>query len=147
MKTENVFFFNLVYVWCNTLPVGLFYCNIYIYIYIYIRKKWLSLPLHKTFSFTKSSSSTRNLSRWWLRFSKNWKAEASTEYSISYHYLKWRIIYIYIYFLSFFFCFFFSVFKKLSKTSKKDQVSNLREWKKGTPTSSMSHRKDEQLTA
>ena len=128
-------FFNLVYVWCNTLPAGLFYCNIYIYIYIY-KEKRLSLPLHKTFSFTKSSSSTRNLSRWWLRFSKNWKAEASTEYSISYHYLKWRIhqLSIYIYLLSFFFVFlffvfFWSVFKKLCKTSKKDQVSNLREWK------------------
>ena len=46
----------------------------------YIYKKWLPVLLHKTFSFTKSSSSTWNLPWWWLRFSRNWKAEANTEY-------------------------------------------------------------------
>ena len=132
-------FFNLMYVWYNTLPTDLqgfyiyiyicthshtemavkylrnkkicfwfwkiiahYYNNgfeedIYIYIYIYylyiyyiiyivhIKKKWLTLLLLKTFSFTKSSS-TCNLPWWWLRFSKIWKAEASTEYSIKTEY-------------------------------------------------------------
>ena len=74
---------------------------------------------------------------------------------ISYYYPVWQIhqLFLYIYLLSFFLLcgffvlFFWSVFKKLSETSKKHPFRNLSESKKGTPSSSMSHRKNEQLTA
>ena len=103
----------IYYIFIYFIYLYIYWTYIYIYyIYsIYIKKKWLTLLLHNIFSFTKSSSLTCNLPWWWLRFSKNWEAEASKECSIknwvlkviSYFHLLWQIhqLFTYIYLLNF----------------------------------------------